>query len=136
FESTATDPKLTAAIGSPEHRAVARECVRKSLVLLKNEKHVLPLSKKIQGLAVVGAAADDLGMQCGGWTIGWQGGRGNVTRGGTTILAAIRQTISADSRVTFSANAGQLKDADAVVVVVGEPPYAEMKGDRADLKLS
>src|SRR5476651_1983274 len=66
FESTATDPKLTAAIGSPEHRAVARECVRESLVVLKNEKHLLPLSKKIKTLAVVGVAADDLGMQCGG----------------------------------------------------------------------
>src|SRR5208282_4271614 len=86
FESTATDPKLTAAIGSPEHRTVARHCVRESLVLLKNEKHVLPLSKKIKHLAVVGAAADDLGIQCGGWTIDWQGRMGEVTHGGTTIL--------------------------------------------------
>ena len=74
MKTPATDPKLTAAIGSPEHRAVARQCVRESLVLLKNEKHVLPLSKKIKHLAVVGGAADDLGMQCGGWTIDWQGG--------------------------------------------------------------
>src|SRR4029077_1261096 len=58
FESTAVDPMLTAAIGSPEHRAVAREAVRKSLVLLKNESHALPLSKKIKTLAVVGVAAD------------------------------------------------------------------------------
>jgi beta-glucosidase len=136
FESTSTDPKLTAAIGSPEHRAVARECVRESLVLLKNENHILPLSKKTKRLAVVGAAADDLGMQCGGWTISWQGGHGNVTHGGTTILAAIRQAVSPDTQVTFSPDAGDLKNADAVIAVVGEQPYAEMKGDRTNLDLS
>jgi beta-glucosidase len=136
FESTATDPALTAAIGSPEHRAVARECVRESLVLLKNENHVLPLSKKIKHLAVVGSAADDLGVQCGGWTINWQGGRGNVTHGGTTLLAAIRQTVSPETEVTFSPDGSDLNNADAVIAVVGELPYAEMKGDRTSLDLS
>jgi beta-glucuronidase len=136
LEGAATDPKLTAAIGSPDHRAVARECVRKSLVLLKNEKFVLPLSKKIKHLAVAGVAADDLGMQCGGWTIDWQGGHGNITHGGTTILAAIRQTVSPGTQVTFSPDASDLKGADAVIAVVGEPPYAEMKGDRTNLDLS
>ena len=136
FESTATDPKLTAAIGSPEHRAVARACVRESLVLLKNDKHILPLAKNIKHLAVVGVAADDLGMQCGGWTIDWQGGRSNVTHGGTTILAALRQAVSPETKITFSPDASDLKDADAVIAVVGEPPYAEMKGDRSELNLS
>jgi beta-glucosidase len=136
FDSTTTDPALTAAIGSPEHRAVARQCVRESLVLLKNEKHVLPLAKNIKHLAVVGAAADDLGIQCGGWTIDWQGGRGNVTHGGTTLLAAIRQTVSPDTQVMFSPDASDLKNADAVIAVVGELPYAEMKGDRSELNLS
>jgi beta-glucosidase len=136
FESTATDPNLTAAIGSPEHRAVARECVRESLVLLKNEKQVLPLSKKIKHLVIVGAAADDLGMQCGGWTIGWQGDRGNVTHGGTTILAAVRQTVSPETQITFSPDGSDLTNADAVIAVVGEPPYAEMHGDRTNLDLS
>jgi len=136
FESTATDPQLTAAIGSPAHRAVARECVRESLVLLKNDKHILPLAKTIKHLAVVGAAGDDLGMQCGGWTIGWQGGRGKVTHGGTTLLAAVRQSVSPETQVTFSPDASDLKDADAVIAVVGETPYAEMKGDRRELKLS
>jgi beta-glucosidase len=136
FVSTATDPALTAAIGSPEHRAVAREAVRESLVLLKDEKHILPLSKKIKTLAVVGVAADDLGIQCGGWTIDWQGRRGNVTHGGTTLLAAIRQTVSPETQITFSPDAGDLKNADAVIAVVGELPYAEMKGDRRELNLS
>lgn len=136
FESTATDPQLTAAIGSAEHRAVARECVRESLVLLQNKKHLLPLTKTIKRLAVVGAGADDLGMQCGGWTIDWQGGHGNITHGGTTLLAAIRQTVSPETQVTFSADASELKAADAVIVVVGEPPYAEGQGDRRELNLS
>jgi beta-glucosidase len=136
FESTATDPKHTAAIGSPEHRAVARECVRESLVLLKNDKKVLPLSKSIKHLAVVGVAADDLGMQCGGWTIDWQGGRGNLTHGGTTLLAAIKQTVAPETQVTFSPDASDLKNADAIIAVVGELPYAEMKGDRSELNLA
>lgn len=135
FEDEATNAKLTAAIGSPEHREVARECVRESLVLLKNENHALPLSKQIKQLAVVGAAADDLGSQCGGWTIDWQGRKGAVTHGGTTILAAIRQTVSAETKVTFSPEGNDLKGADAIIVVVGEAPYAEMKGDRKDLNL-
>jgi beta-glucosidase len=136
FDNSATDPKLTAAIGSPEHRAVAREAVRESLVLLKNENKILPLSKKIKHLAVVGAAADDLGMQCGGWTVDWQGRKGEVTHGGTTLLAAIRQTVSPETQVTFSPDASDLKSADAVIAVVGEQPYAEMKGDTNNLDLS
>ena len=88
------------------------------------------LSKQIKHLAVIGAAADDLGMQCGGWTIDWQGRKGEVTQGGTTILSAIRQTVSPETKVTFSPTAAKLQNADAVMVVVGEMPYAEMKGDR------
>jgi len=135
FANPATDPRLTAAIGSPAHRAVARECVRESLVLLKNDNHVLPLSKQIRSLAVVGEAADDLGVQCGGWTIDWQGRKGEVTHGGTTILAAIRQAVPG-AKVTYSADGSELGKAGAVVVVVGEGPYAEMKGDRRKLDLA
>jgi beta-glucosidase len=136
FENPYTDPALTAAIGSPQHRAVARECVRESLVLLKNKNHALPLSKDIKHLVVVGRAADDLGMQCGGWTISWQGGTGTVAHGGTTLLTAIRQTVSPQTEVSYSADGENLAGADAIVLVVGEMPYAEMKGDRSDLSLS
>ena len=136
MRNTATDPALTAAVGSARHRAVARQCVRESLVLLKNEGQVLPLSRKIKHLVVVGAAADDLGRQCGGWTVDWQGGLGNVTQGGTTLLAAIRQTVSSATQVVYSPDAANLQGADAIIVVVGELPYAEMKGDRAQLDLS
>jgi beta-glucosidase len=136
FNAPATDPALTAAVGSPEHRAVARDCVRQSLVLLKNASHTLPLSKNLKHLVVVGSAADDLGMQCGGWTIGWQGEHGNVTHGGTTILAAIRETVSADTQVTYSPDGADLTGADAIIAVVGESPYAEKKGDRRRLDLA
>jgi len=84
---------------------------------------------------VVGGAADDLGMQCGGWTIDWQGDPGNVTHGGTTLLAAIRRTVSPETQVVFSPDASGLTNADAVIVVVGEQPYAEMKGDTNNLDL-
>ena len=136
FDAAPTDSALTAAVGSPAHRAVARQCVRESLVVLKNENHTLPLAKNLKHLVVVGAGADDLGMQCGGWTVDWQGGHGNITRGGTTLLAAIRQTVSPQTEVTFSPDASNVKNADAIIAVVGEPPYAEMKGDREHLDLS
>ena len=136
FENPLTDPALTAAIGSREHRQVARECVEQSLVLLKNSNHALPLSKKLKHLAVVGEAADDLGVQCGGWTIDWQGRTGAVTRGGTTILAAIKQTASPKTQVTFSPDGNDLKGADEILVVIGETPYAEFKGNRTNLDLS
>jgi beta-glucosidase len=136
FDRTGTDPELTAAVGSAEHREVARECVRQSLVLLKNANHALPLSKHLKHLHVMGEAADDIGMQCGGWTISWQGQAGPIIHGGTTLLAAIRKTVAADTEVTFSATGEVAPGADSVLVVVGEMPYAEMKGDRQDLRLS
>jgi beta-glucosidase len=136
FENPGTDPALTAAIGSAEHRHVARACVRESLVLLKNSNHALPLAKNLKRLVVVGEAADDIGVQCGGWTIDWQGRAGAVTHGGTTILAAIRQAVSPETQVIFSSDGNETKGADAIVVVVGERPYAEMKGDRKTLDLA
>jgi beta-glucosidase len=136
FEHPLTDPALTAQVGSAEHREAARQCVRASLVLLQNRNHALPLSKHVKQLAVVGRAADDLGIQCGGWTIDWQGKTGKVTSGGTTILDAIRKTVAPGAKVTFSSDGSGLEGADAVVVVAGEMPYAEMKGDRDDLNLA
>jgi beta-glucosidase len=121
-------------VGSPAHRAVARECVRKSLVLLKNERQALPLKPDMKRLLVCGAAADDLGVQCGGWTIAWQGAKGEVTTGGTTILAAARAALKS-GEVVYAADGAGAGAADAVLVVIGEPPYAEMEGDRTDLKL-
>jgi beta-glucosidase len=136
FEHPYTDdPALAAGIGSAAHRQVARQCVRESLVLLKNENHTLPLSKKVKHLFVVGEAADDLGIQCGGWTVDWQGGTGQVTTGGTTILAAIRRAVSPETQVTYSPDASGITNADDVIVVVGELPYAEWHGNVASLDL-
>ena len=136
FENPAPDPALTASIGSPQHRAVARQCVRESLVLLKNSNHLLPLKKNLKHITIVGKAADDLGMQCGGWTIDWQGKTGNVTPGGTTLLAAIRQTVGSDTEVNYSPDGTNLKSPDVVILAVGEKPYAEGMGDRKDLTLA
>ena len=136
FDHPYADPDLLSQVGSPQHREVARECVRESLVVLKNDSGALPLSKQLKHIAVIGKAADDLGMQCGGWTISWQGDTGAVMHGGTTLLAAIRQAVSPDTEVSYSSDGSNLKGADAVIVAVGEMPYAEMKGDRTDLALS
>jgi beta-glucosidase len=133
--SQLADRSLQKSFGSPEHRAVARQAVRESVVLLKNERKVLPLSKKAVRIHVAGKNADDIGNQCGGWTIDWQGKSGDVTTGGTTILAAIRNTVSKDTKVTFSRDGSGAAGADVGVVVIGETPYAEMKGDRSELSL-
>jgi beta-glucosidase len=136
FENPNTDASLIAKVGSAEHRQVARECVRESLVLLKNSNRSLPLKKDLKRIAVVGKAADDLGVQCGGWTIDWQGRTGEVTPGGTTLLAAIRKSVGAGTEVVFSKDGADLKSADAILVVIGEQPYAEGKGDRKELNLA
>lgn len=130
------DPAIQKDFGSSAHRAVAREAVRQSLVLLKNENKTLPLGPSAKRIHVTGRGADDLGMQCGGWTIDWQGKRGPVTTGGTTILEAIRVRAGQKTTITTSKNASEAKGADAAVVVVGEEPYAEMNGDRRDLSLA
>lgn len=130
------DRRLHKTFGSSAHRLVARECVRQSLVLLKNEKATLPLSKRVARIHVAGKSGDDLGNQCGGWTIDWQGKSGAVTTGGTTILQAIRQSVSPATKVTFSKDGLDASGADVGIVVIGETPYAEGRGDRDDLTLA
>ncbi|RMF06330.1 MAG: beta-glucosidase, partial [Candidatus Neomarinimicrobiota bacterium] len=122
-------------VGSEAHRQVARQAVRESLVLLKNENQLLPLSKAGLKIHVAGANADDLGHQCGGWTITWQGGSGDITPG-TTIYEAIRQSVDDPGLVTYSADGSGAAGSDVAVVVIGEGSYAEMEGDRDDLHLS
>jgi beta-glucosidase len=130
------DRSLQKNFGSAEHRQVARECVRESLVLLKNDNKALPISKKLTRIHVAGKSADDIGNQCGGWTIAWQGKSGDVTTGGTTILKAIQNTVAKDTKVTFSIDGSGATGSNIGVVVVGETPYAEMLGDREDLSLA
>lgn len=136
FENSARDKNLTAAIGSKEHREIAREAVRQSLVLLKNENNFLPLSKVLKQIHVAGRAADSIGYQCGGWTIIWQGDGGLKLDGSTTILAAVKGVVSRDTKITYSLDGNGAAGTDAAIVVVGEPPYAEMIGDSKNLALS
>jgi beta-glucosidase len=143
FEHPYADPATLEHVGSDAHRALAREAVRKSLVLLKNESQTLPLPKDTPMIFVAGQAAADVGLQSGGWTIEWQGQAGAITPG-TTILDGIRQAVSERTRVEYN-RFGQfdsVTDAQGVprmaevgIVVVAEPPYAEGVGDRADLTL-
>jgi len=133
FERPFGDPSQLAQIGSAEHRAVARQAVRESQVLLVNRSSTLPIKAGTQKIFVGGKAADDLGLQCGGWTISWQGGSGRPTDG-TTVLEAIKKAASG-AEVTFDASGQPTAGAQAAVIVIGEKPYAEMKGDRKDLSL-
>ncbi len=134
--SPLADPAYTAAFGSEEHRKVARRAVAQSMVLLKNTNGVLPLNKAAARIHVAGKNANDLGNQCGGWTIDWQGKSGEVTTGGTTILEAIRKAVAPQTTVTTSLDGTGAAGADVAVVVIGETPYAEMQGDRESLALS
>jgi beta-glucosidase len=132
FERPFADRSLTGAVGSAAHRDLARRAVRASLVLLKNEGGLLPLSKSTAHIFVAGKSADDLGNQAGGWTIYWQGGSGDIVPG-TSILAGIRQTVGPKTVVTYDRYASGLDATyDVAVVVVGETPYAEWVGDRDD----
>ena len=127
------DRSLHKTFGSPERREVARQCVRESLVLLKNEKQTLPV-KKSGRIHVAGKSADDIGNQCGGWTIIWQGKSGDITKG-TTILAGIRK-VAPGAQVTYSLDGSGAEGAAVGIAVIGEKPYAEMQGDRTDLHLA
>ena len=114
-------------VGSAEHRALAREAVAKSQVLLKNAGDVLPLDDEAS-IYVAGRNADDIGNQAGGWTIAWQGISGDIIPG-TTILEGIRE-VAPQATVTYSVDASApTAGHDVGVVVVGETPYAEGFGD-------
>ena len=126
-------------IGNAEHRTLAREAVRKSQVLLKNENSALPLSKSLNKIIIAGSAADNLGRQAGGWTTEWQGIDGNYGVVGTTILEAIKNTVSKNSIVKYNLEGNfseQENLADVGIAVVGEKPYAEGWGDNVNPSLS
>ena len=123
----------TELLGSPEHRDLARESVRKSLVLLKNNDQTLPLSAG-SNIHVIGAGADHIGKFSGGWTLSWQGGEYENSEfpNGETFLAAVKREVeSAGGVVTYDPTGETVPDnADAVIAVYGEDPYAEFMGDR------
>jgi len=136
FGQPLTNRAYTSQVGSSAHRAVARQAVRESLVLLKNNG-VLPLSKTATYRLVVGGShIDNLGNQMGGWSISWQGASGNTTVG-TTFLQAIRAAVGPS--VTIQNVGTRTKgnySGDVGIVAIGETPYAEGRGDSSTLAVS
>ena len=122
-------------LGSPEHRALAREAVRKSLVLLKDNNHVLPI-KAGSHVLITGSSADDIGRQCGGWTLSWQG-TGNANSdfpNGQSIYSALNEAITrAGGTAELSQDGRFTTRPDVVIAVLGEDPSAEMRGDLRSL---
>jgi len=144
FEYPMSNQADLASVGSDEHRAVARQAVSESLVLLKNDNATLPIKKDTAHIFVAGGSADDIGVQSGGWTIEWQGQSGKITTG-TTLQQGIKNLVGSSADVTFDRFGNFKKAVDAAgnplhanvgIVVVGEQPYAEGKGDASDLSLS
>ncbi len=131
--SPKADTALESDFGSSKHREVARQAVRESLVLLKNDG-VLPLSPELRRIHVTGSGSNDIGMQSGGWTIDWQGALGAITTG-TTILEGIRNVAGQEVDVSHSPDGSVAEGAEVVIVVVGERPYAEYFGDDLELRL-
>ncbi|KAL3849153.1 hypothetical protein ACJIZ3_011035 [Penstemon smallii] len=143
FENPMADYSMVQHLGSQAHRDLAREAVRKSLVLLKNGENadtpLLPLSKNAPKILVSGSHANNLGLQCGGWTITWQGESSNNLTSGTTILNGISAAVDPSTEIVYN----ESPDAEYVkannfsyaVVVVGESPYAETKGDNTNLTI-
>ena len=125
-------------LGSAQHRALAREAVRKSLVLLKNEHGTLPLNPRAK-ILVAGDAADSIGAQTGGWTIDWQGDHNSNKDfpGATSIFGGIRAAAAAAGGRAVLAKDGRFGEKpDVAIVVFGEGPYAEFEGDRENLEFS
>jgi len=135
FDGPIKKPQNTNMVGSKKHRELARESVRKSVVLLKNENKLLPIGKSGKKITFVGEHADNIGYQCGGWTITWQGGSGDITPG-TSILDAFKATVRETNDISYSIDGEDIPDSDIIIAVIGEKPYSEGWGDRKSLDLS
>ncbi len=135
--SRALAGKMT-LIGAADHRAIARQAVRESMVLLKNEGGLLPL-KPSANILVAGGGADNIPQQAGGWSLTWQGGGTTNANfpNAETIWSGISTAVKdAGGTATLSADGSFAKKPDAAIVVFGEQPYAEFKGDRPNLEYS
>lgn len=122
-------------VGSETHRALALKAVSSSAVLLKNQNALLPLPKDSGRILVAGSGADNVGRQCGAWTIEWQGVDGNWMPGGTSILQGIKQVVGTSSAIDYRLGGnfeGNGAKAKVGIVVVSEKPYAEGWGDNAN----
>src|SRR5699024_2030683 len=133
FESAYANRDLLDDFASGEHKAIAREAVAKSLTLLKNselnDSTLVSELNNMENIVVGGSSANDIGMQNGGWTITWQGSKGNITAG-TTIYDGMKE-VAPDKNFTLTTNGAIEKDKyDAAILVMGEETYAEYDGDR------
>ncbi len=131
FERAPSESTYNGRADAVQASALAREAVRKSVVLLKNDGGVLPLARD-RKILVVGASADSLSNQTGGWSLTWQGteNTNDDFRGGTTLLGALRRALGAGNVVYSIDGAGvDVSGFDAVIAVLGETPYAEYNGD-------
>ncbi|GAA0184596.1 glucosidase [Lithospermum erythrorhizon] len=143
FENPMGDYGMVDQVGSQAHRDLAREAVRKSLVLLKNgdnaDSPVLPLPKNVTRILVAGSHANNLGRQCGGWTITWKGLEGNNLTSGTTLLNAISNTVDPNTEIVYMENPDpafvNASKFDYAIVAVGEEPYVETTGDNLNLTI-
>ncbi|XP_021898242.1 uncharacterized protein LOC110814954 isoform X2 [Carica papaya] len=144
FENPLANTSLAKEIGSQEHRELAREAVRKSLVLFKNGKSadhepMIPLPKKALKILVAGSHAHNLGYQCGAWTIEIRGFSGNNLTTGTTILTAIKNTVDPATKVVYNENPDvdfvKSKNFSYAIVVVGEHPYGPIEGNSENLTI-
>jgi beta-glucosidase len=126
FENPLASKDMIDTVGCDSHRETARQAVRESLVLLKNDGF-LPLSANDGSILVAGSKATDIGAQCGGWTITWQGQLGNITEG-VSIYEGVKNVVGSGN-IEYTANPEQIPVASRAVVVVGESPYAEGNGD-------
>jgi beta-glucosidase len=131
FERAPSESTYNGRADAVQASALAREAVRKSVVLLKNDGGVLPLARD-RKILVVGASADSLSNQTGGWSLTWQGTENTNAdfHGGTTLLGALRRALGADN-VVYSVDGADVDVSgfDAVIAVLGETPYAEYNGD-------
>lgn len=124
-------------VGSQGYRDLARQLVQESLVLVKNDGKTLPL-KKGSTIFVTGPAADNIGIQCGGWTVQWAGGidkNGQHVTKGTTILEGLK-SLAGEYNLNIVTDEKQASKADVTLLCVGEKPYAEWEGDTKDLSLT
>lgn len=129
----ASDEAVGGTVSDSAARAIAREAVGKSAVLLKNDNNVLPLRPTTPRILVAGGSADNVGKQMGAWSLEWQGIDGNWPVGATSILAGIEAVVSPATKVEYRADGVFATGTKAAIgiAVVGEKPYAEGWGDRA-----